>query len=479
MISDTNDLANNYRTESSCNGSDVGHADLQATPSASASPPRRASTSVVQKSESCQAGDYMLNTTKAGSLPTITLADSIDSNIRYPSFNALETSNMTLPTPTLTPFPGWVPWWSDPAPLLSRSDAQHNWVPIPIGGLKRKREWHHERSSACPAQEPLPLQSLPSLSNALLETSDIDAFGEIDLDNTGFWSNANMQGPLAPLSSQPTTVPSVDSDLNASNSSGSFQDVASTADQTTKDSQLWPTQPGPPQATSMRQSTLLQPYNNNWQRILVPASLVPDQSVSPRTKTVEVLKQPNSDQASLRLSTQGIRPMPAPSQYQLTRPMGMSIFGRASRKPPQVQHQQISPPSSIPNPATIRHPQPETNPLDILRKPSLYKIPPWPSTTSPSVNISATPPNGHIGASRTVNRASKGGIHYPMVVKESTAALNQESPILAKNPRDRGGTVTAVTPPSEPRTQPFQSTVTSGLVSRQGKQTSRRHPPNL
>jgi hypothetical protein len=137
-----------------------------------------------------------------------------------------------------------------------------------------------------------------------------------------------------------------------------------------------------PQEKTPQNPSLIRSLRNDsfqQQAIHVPVSLVPELSVSPRTKTVQVLRplSPNQPQSQQMLSqTSAILrsvPLPAASQQSTA-----SVNTQSMDLNPQTIG------TSNPGQATSRFPPSQSNADDLLRKPSLYNIPPWPSPpTSP------------------------------------------------------------------------------------------------
>jgi hypothetical protein len=133
-------------------------------------------------------------------------------------------------------------------------------------------------------------------------------------------------------------------------------------------------QPSKQPARQNSSSVWQQNYDSSkGQAFQVPVSLVPDISVSPRTKTVQIFRpaNPNQDQSQnsslqslvmLRTTTLSTPPgqLTASANTQSTQSMNLGSYRLGTRIPGLVSLSQ-------------------TPPGDILRKPSLYKIPLWPS----------------------------------------------------------------------------------------------------
>ncbi len=147
-------------------------------------------------------------------------------------------------------------------------------------------------------------------------------------------------------------------------------------------------------------------HNDSFQQqtVQVPALLVPELSVSPRTKTVQVVRQvkynPGQSQPALLQTMAPSRAVPLPTSSQQT-------TAKINIRPIDLNRQSIG--SNILAAAQNGSLPLQSDANDILRKPSLYKIPPWPSplasphppqymsdTTVPS----STLPNRHLSHPR-------------------------------------------------------------------------------
>jgi hypothetical protein len=229
----------------------------------------------------------------------------------------------------------------------------------------------------------------------------------------------------------------------------------------------------PSDSESIHQPTLLRPRqdsNQNQRIIRVPASLVPDQSVSPRTKMVQILKLPNTNQISSPQAVQhAIRTSPS-SQYLPT--INLDTQGQLPRGPyshVETPHNATSP--TVSDLGLIRvQQQSRSHSSDLLRKPSLYKVPPWPSPTSlpstvqaPSSTLPPYPSNRRGGELGISPRPPTNGTQAPMIDKSHTpiSILKSPSSVPTNSSQGPGTMVSAMT--TLPRGQP----------------TPLKHPPNL
>jgi hypothetical protein len=249
-------------------------------------------------------------------------------------------------------------------------------------------------------------------------------------------------------------------------------------------------------------------FHNDWFRqktIQVPVSLVPELSVSPRTKTVQLFRplDPNhalSQQTSLRLgATPRTAPL-APSSEQST----------ASLSTPSVSLNHYSISSDVPSQTRNRSPPQQTNPNDILRKPSLYKIPPWPSppisprqpryvnnvqssssdirnATFPSSPMSTRPlvarnifqpAIGDIVQSRRgPQKEAKAKSYSPSrVVSASNAKLQEQR---CSNPPVPCTGQPQITPATRQHSPNMNAQSYTGSIPLQSAQPTRKYPPNL
>lgn len=264
---------------------------------------------------------------------------------------------------------------------------------------------------------------------------------------------------------------------------------------TAKSNVIVPSRPAfrPLQQASISSVGLTRPYRNlnpQKQTVTIPARLVPEQSVSPRTQAVEIPSLPYAPQVQAQQTMLLQRAINTNSQP-----------GPSSHTPgpnnPMNRNKQFQIPRSVPPQALFpvgppRPPQAfQTYSSDIQRRPSLYKIPPWPSPSSPAApnqppsSATRSPtPNAHVAHSMlSINSSVSAGVRS-FADQQRANMINAQRAMLqglqigAPTPR-----MMPVTPPRTPQLQD-QARSSSSMASSpptlpQENPNKRKHSPNM
>lgn len=347
-----------------------------------------------------------------------------------------------------TSYPDWLSWWES-QPLLSKQDSRYNWVPISNGSSndnRLKRKWNGEH-------EPAPRPDLPgtriqdirssSKSNALPCRSSFSSPCPTDQGNESMLDMLNADKPVA-ISTTP--------EVASSNPTQPEIPVSTTSPhllqkETRIEGEIDQPEHASLSSRGMESSSASQDATHSSDYIQIPVNLVPDQSVSPRTKSIQVpIPRPSSRYSSPyspRQDTVLNPPISPPASTFTTRPGRVDNQAAIYIPIDRILPQAASP--SITSPCATAFRQRRFLDPDMMRKPSLYKIPPWPASTScvPEVSAKHSNENGSLHARR-----------------HSTTRIESVSP--GSNSR----TISSV--PETSRSVPSQS-----------HRTPRKFPPNL
>lgn len=449
--------------------------------------PRKGSPTPDQDSEPCQNQRVEGSASRSGSPPMLVSTTDSNPSTQYLFCDDMAESNISLPPQTYASTSGLVPWWSDQAtPLLSSHDAQFNWIPIRRDNdLIRKRKWEEGPVGPRPysGQSPQSLNT-PEDSGLLSKVFDPGALRVVSFAEPRLWNALDSQTSVMDSSSFPAAIPSPNVDLNERNDCTVVSPKTSCSQPVNFqrkngiDKQLWTNQSGSLGRQLSRNNTC-QTGRKNQQSIQDPASLVPDRSVSPRTKIVQIPKTPDPSLTSIPRDFQ-ITPSTQPfNRYSTTR-IGLSKGGYPTgRLCPYIRHSRKKSSTTIQNATLSRCQQPQQNFTDVVRKPSLYKVPPWPSseptfsepTFSTAQNLSnARPSQSGIDQRRNSadrNEVSDRGLPaHPTISNDSAHAFEKSS---------QTATVPITTSPSQSHSRPFKTGPSLDLNLQQGRKRS----PNL
>ena len=332
---------------------------------------RRGSTGMVQLLESCHMGGSTHSATKSGSLPTTTQVQKqhVD-NLQSIS----STSPHIHPTPAI-PFLDDRSFWDVQFPHIQGNGSfQFDICGMPFAEEILKKRKHDEEPEEPGSEGDLWLSQCSQNKRLATPTGHVCAHGsnhpsgrhKLSSDacaSSTFCISCRESQPQPPLGlAFPSGPPNCF--MQPQNLSVSRRDLDMA-------NQLEGRRSKP---DTRQNSSSKECFINDWtqqQPIQVPVSLVPELSVSPRTKTVQVVRRLNPGQAKMPFQTSAI-PRPTP----LAQPSEQSA---AYCNLPLINLNSFSIGHDALIPTQNRFPPFETTPRDILRKPSLYKIPPWPS----------------------------------------------------------------------------------------------------
>jgi hypothetical protein len=308
---------------------------------------------------------------KSESLPTIT--PNLTSHLVNPqSVSILPPDIQSAPSLSVKET---VPWWDMQVPkFLGNGSFQFDICGMPFAEeILKKRKYEGEPEEAMQRSTQSSQNTRPSAQ--VSDVSGLSMPGPNSVNNfsvacAGSYYQDSVSEALAP------TTPRLDCLLGSPNNHIRPHSPATTPC-TINESWHRVSQEKNPQGPSLVRSL----HNGSFQQqaIHVPVSLVPELSVSPRTKTVQVLKPLNPNQLqSQKMLSQTVaipRSVPLPAAPQ------QSTQG-VNTQSMDLNRQTIG--TSNPEQVTDRFPPSQSNANDVLRKPSLYNIPPWPSPpTSP------------------------------------------------------------------------------------------------
>jgi hypothetical protein len=459
-------------------------------------PLRRGTTGMVRRLESCHIGgiegNLATSVVRSGSLPSVTPTMAAGSDLPPISFNPPKASKPPMKFFPFAPFmsmPGRNEVNLQPQDLpVAHNDR--NVQPQNEGYRKRKLQEDTHESMPYPVRHSQNEQAPnePSFSSQMegIQIEPLDIFGESEADPTS--TNPDSSSPSTlPIPSfcwkpipSPKNVQMCSSPPIVATSSGSAAmaqfTIGSQHTQTPSSVQ--------PEAHS----------SSPKETVTVPARFVPEQSVSPRTQTVEIPRPPPPfpTQEEARQMMLCRRAVNSPS-----RGFAQDSQTSGSMLPlnpiGQFQIPRSVPPQSFPLPgfqrpqqiASLNRPQnPQTYPSDVQRKPSLYKVPPWPSppsSTTPMHILSSAPPsttsNMKVGNLNVVltNLASRGNGLSHMQRTNMVPAQR-----LGGQVQSSTQSMMPVTPPGiPPLRSPASSSLSSPPLQAQLNSNKRKHSPNL
>lgn len=462
---------------------------------------RRGSTGMVQQLESCYMSGNTQSSTKSGSLPTI--ARTSQPHLPNSQFVASPSPYMLLQSSASLPFEEALPWWNIQNPLMQEIGSfQFDICGMPFAEEVLKKRKHDDGpqdlspqpGSSQWCQNKRPAVQTCYFSELVRKTpSGLTGESSVASANSSFQKpvrtteTQTTQGLASPLALPDNFIPS--QNLSSFSRGEGF---INPLERQSHQQQPW-------QIPSSGQQ-----YQNEWaqqQIIQVPVSLVPELSVSPRTKTVQVFRPVNPVQVQLQkmasttpLPPKTTTPMaPAPEQASTnanTSLMNLSTPGISSNIPRQTRN-------GVPFLQTI--------PSDVQRKPSLYKIPPWPS---PPISSHVPLYTGAIHFGSRTEASKRSPNQTQLLPTQSTIPIaGVDSPHIKRPPREEtyakayvptkvisvsnnsgDGQIPNAVPgtgqsrTTEPIRQVSPATNTTSFSSRITNQTSpstRKHSPNL
>ena len=357
---------------------------------------RRGTTGMVQRLESCHIkdidGDHRPGSCRSGSLPIAPQATNTNDNTNpnqqflfpSPSFSLSGLGNASSQFLPFAPFMS-VPWWLDPnMQLQDNSIIQDDGIPVQSEDMvakKRKHDGDPEQPTSHPIQRSQAKQLSPEINNF----SGIDRMDMLHLD---IFSNPTRDSTLANppnISSMATSMHNFSwnpsSNINQGQGLRRYSPPTTVLRRPSVAEQLWPSHYTSQQNPNLRTN---QTSNAQQQTVTIPAALAPDQSVSPRTQTVEVPKLPSSSQPQARQvrSQHAMVPndlfQPSSQQPRAMVPMYLNNQFQIPRSTPPWSGNRPAAQRSQQDPTLNRPQQLMASSSDIMRKPSLYKVPPWP-----------------------------------------------------------------------------------------------------
>lgn len=447
---------------------------------------------MVQRLESCHIrdidGDHRPGSCRSGSLPIALQAINTNPNqqSQFPSlsFSPSGPDNASSQFLPFAPFMS-TSWWLDPnMQLQDNSIIQDGWIPMQPEDTVAKKD-KHDGDPEQPRSHPIQRSQAKQLSPELSNFSGLNGMDMLPLD---IFSN-----PMDSTFAIPPTIPSTATSLqnfswNPSSNINRVQDVRRCPPPTSVPRKLSVAEQLRPSHYSSQQNPNLmranQTSNAQEQTVTIPAVLAPDQSVSPRTQTVEVPNLPSSSQPQARqvLSQHAMAPSGVfqPSSQQLRTMMPMYLTNRFQIPRSAPSWSDNRPLAKIPqqNPGLNRPQQ-----SDIMRKPSLYKVPPWPSPASFSTTAQPSSAAAQPQILKTINHENSSTSRLPSTCSSNNSLPSNSmtcqstiTPNSQKNfPPQRAMPIMAArTPPP-----PFPPGSPSIPLQLQQNPNKRKHSPNL
>ena len=453
-------------------------------------PLRRGSTGMMQRLQRCQIGNtegfFPPAVVRSGSLPSVKPAFNNDLKSRPAAINQLTTNKRPS-----TPFP-FAPFMSMPDPVMQRDEIlmyQDDWSGVQTADAtsqKRKSEEEVEATLPQPAKRSQDEQP----SNPPAVPSDMEGIHSESLKFTN---------PSDTISSATSSLPPASTmrGFRWKQIPNPIQSHMPSPLTTTAQSML---------AGTTTSNVLQQPPLQNQalvpnvfgvqhkQTVTVPATLAPEQSVSPRTQNVELppssflnpvfarqmmlfqhaTNSPDYEGLPMVQNPQPVVPLTYNSQLPIPRSVHLQSFPtqqfQRSQKAPYQNRPQLS----------------QADPSDVLRKPSLYKVPPW---TAPLPETSSAPAFPSLSRSTKSNAASGSSNINTNNMAFGGNALSNTQQMRKQQPRgspERPPVLFhGMIPMIPPRTPPPQgqarsSSPSSPLFSQsQLNPSKRKHSPNL
>lgn len=449
---------------------------------------------MVERLKSCHIGEAKPTPSpRSGSLPLVHTTVATIPRQRGPSFTSSKLSNQSTQYLSFAPFMS-MPWWTGPRLQLPDTPMTQNDMTsiqtLNVASNKRKREGEAEP----PKRSPQKRSQATPLS---LQGSNICQDDEMEFEPLDIFANSNTTQASANItsSSLATQGPSWNpySSINPSHVHSPTPTLSPTKPSVT-------TLPEQTSNTSQQVSTpspgLMQPFTNfdrQKQTVTVPARLVPEQSVSPRTQTVEIPRLPYANQVQARQMMLPQRATNASghsvsSSQSAMLPLNLNNQFQIPRSVPPQGLFPVGPPRQMQNQSPNRPQTPQTHPSDIFRNPSLYKIPPWPSSpsqNSPSQRSTSTmrppTPNANMANSRLNSNSNSGtaGFSIPQRTNMMHAQVATVQGMQNSLPQRAMPMTPRRTTPvqSQPRASP--PTISSLPIQPQETPNKRKNSPNL
>ena len=451
---------------------------------------------MVQGLESCHLRDIrdIANSDigRTSSLPSVPPVMNTSPRLQLSASNA---SSASKPPPQFLPFAPFMsmPWWTNPSfQVQDMSMAQNDWIPMrPEDRASSKRKFEGEveelvrhPSERAQADQGPTHETAPEMDGMDLDSSD--ALGRSDTSQ----NPASPSRMVSPSMMQNFCWIPPQNITHSLGQAPTFTPEQAFSDQVRHD----------PCISLQEATSSMRPNQhgiNPKETVAVPARLVPEQSVSPRTQTVDIPRGALANQAQASMlqrsmitsgqsfspprSLHGMYPMHSSNQFQIPRSV-----------PPQTM-----PPQSFPRKHTpvVNPPRTvQTYQSDIVRRPSLYKVPPWPSPASPD-RPAPSPPSSSRSPTSYASTANS-NLNTTNNVNGVNLGRNCSAGLQRRNMMDPQRTMMqgmpknspaqrkiAATPPRitslQPQARPSPPPPSPPLAAPQLTPNNRKHSPNL
>lgn len=391
VVDYTNDL---NRAESSQSHSDPrkrsrAPSNINSTPADPTSGRQRRITSMSKQLETCHIEkDKKAATTGIYASP-YTILSPMDPalNLQSASFTPPAESNQAAVPSFPFPHPS-MSWWNDPLPSIQPdSTFNHDWRPVLYGetpNKNRKSDGELEEAMLHPTQGPRRVQLSPQTSHGAAVSDIGNSFGGMHSRTLDMFGGSNLQpefGPANPSQSAMASWPNFTwnpfDNVSAGQGMPRYLPQAIMPINMTVADRMWPNNQFSPQQFIQTSASSSRIQNNSRDPQSDQSSISP--KTNPSALPLAQYIQPSTPATQRRSHQQH---MSAQSQSARTAPLATST---GSNNQGQVSNALFHSPANqqkVPKDTTFPppvHSQFHTLPSDIQRKPSLYKIPRWPS----------------------------------------------------------------------------------------------------
>ena len=406
--------------------------------------------------------------------------------------NQVPVQSSTFPLPSTS-------WWNDPAPSIqAESTLHHDWKPVVYGEMpskKRKPEENLEGVRLYPNHAPRPMQPSPQANQAPAMSMPGSGFGGLYSTALDMLGSSSMQpnfGTLNPSQSAMSSWANLGWNPYDNTSAGQamprYMPPAVMAMSMPVGDRTWPSHQNSSQQYVQNTATSLPNPNRTRHQHSGQSSISPktNPTALPRSQLVQ-----SATPATRRRSHQQL--VSAQSQFVRTAPLATPIGPKSQDlvssihfRSPVYERKDVR---ATNFPSTIQSQVQSTFPSDMQRKPSLYKIPVWPSRP-----VSHNPLQAPKATVRPTSSNTNENSGIGLKVKTGARANRNEHPPSASNavpshqdalqtPIDLAPVQTATTEtsprphPSQHQDQPGDDPSPENLPGR--KTPRKKHSPNL
>jgi hypothetical protein len=445
--------------------------------------PRRGTTGMVQQLESLRIGVDKPTIAKTGSLPSLCLSN-VSLTPQTTLVNLSDASTTLIPTQMevqdepFTDFPTTMDWWTDQVPTIqSTNPLQYGWNFYPLNSSELKKRKRSDEDDAS-----------TNLESSMIDLrTELGALGEksranltYDRKKEGPYFSGSQQGLTNPNSTRCNFTTPANLTIQSPTSCRSSEMAVSA-----RPNQSSISPPEPQRTVAFPQFEPRRQEAQKYHSVQVPVSMVPDQSVSPRTKTVQITRPvltsmyqspypivttPGQNTGIESSSSSVILPIPQNSAQ--SSPSFQTVVANSTTWSPPIlsssagtaKNYSLSSPIdatgfSYSTPVKI---SPIPTQSDLLRKPSLYKVPAW----TPPLSQSPPAPNSPI--------SNRSGRPNADPIQQMTINLTPKSTTMRSPSQSASQDLSNLT-----QHNISEQTLMSSSPQSQPQKPIRKHPPNL